>query len=42
VATPAAWTHLGLVAPRDAPFGAADASAEQSLFDDAAEPLTGP
>lgn len=32
VATPAAWAHLGLEAPRDAPFGV-----DQTLFDDPGE-----
>jgi Holliday junction DNA helicase RuvB len=34
VATPAAWTHLGLTPPRDAPFGAAGAGPDVSLFDE--------
>ena len=36
VATPAAWKHLGLVAPADAPFGGASAGAadQVGLFDD--------
>ena len=35
VATPAAWQHLGLACPGDAPFGAAGAArASRALFDD--------
>jgi hypothetical protein len=32
VATPAAWQHLGLAVPANAPFGGT-AAAEQTLFD---------
>jgi Holliday junction DNA helicase RuvB len=39
VATPAAWSHLGLAAPADSPFGSAERGGEQrgpgqaALFD---------
>ena len=42
VATPAAWAHLGLGAPRDAPFGAAGAAGDLSLFGDDPSAATEP
>ena len=42
VATPAAWAHLGLSAPRDAPFGAAGAAGDLSLFGDDPSAATEP
>ena len=37
VATSAAWAHLGLTAPRGAPFGSASAATQGSLFDDSGD-----
>jgi Holliday junction DNA helicase RuvB len=42
VATPAAWTHLGLTPPRDAPFAAAAGLTDVPLFDEDAPEATEP